>query len=294
MRSAAANAEDNHEMDADELYVSAAYVDEGPTLKRIRPRARGRADRIREAHEPHYGRSAEREQRRSEEGLAMGQKVHPYGLRLGIIRDWQGRWYANKREYADLLHEDLEIRKHIKERFYTAGVSRVEIERAANRVKVTIHTARPGMVIGKGGAEVDRLRKDLEQHDGQADPDQHYRDQGARAGRPAGGGEHRLPAGTADFLPAGHAPGDAAGHAPGRPGHQGHGGRPARAGRKSPAPSGRPRGPSRCTRCGPTSTTGSPRRTRPTAASASRCGFTRARCCPSAEPAAAGDGRGGE
>lgn len=96
----------------------------------------------------------------------MGQKVHPYGLRLGIIRDWQGRWYANKREYADLLHEDLRLRKLIKERFYTAGVSRVEIERAANRVKLTIHAARPGMVIGKGGAEVDQLRKDLEKETG--------------------------------------------------------------------------------------------------------------------------------
>lgn len=96
----------------------------------------------------------------------MGQKVHPYGLRLGVIRDWQGRWYANKREYADLLHEDLQIRKQIKERFYTAGVSRTEIERAANRVKLTIHAARPGMVIGKGGAEVDRLRKELEKQTG--------------------------------------------------------------------------------------------------------------------------------
>lgn len=96
----------------------------------------------------------------------MGQKVHPYGLRLGIIKDWQGRWYANKKEYADLLHEDLRIRKHIKERFYTAGVSRVDIERAANRVKLTIHAARPGMIIGKGGAEVDRLRKDLERDTG--------------------------------------------------------------------------------------------------------------------------------
>lgn len=96
----------------------------------------------------------------------MGQKVHPYGLRLGVIRDWQGRWYANKREYADLLHEDLHIRKHIKERFFTAGISQVEIERAANRVKLTIHAARPGMVIGKGGTEVDRLRKDLEAETG--------------------------------------------------------------------------------------------------------------------------------
>lgn len=96
----------------------------------------------------------------------MGQKVHPYGLRLGIVRDWQSRWFANKREYADLLHEDLKLRQHIKERFYTAGVSRIEIERAANRVKLTIHAARPGMVIGKGGAEVDRLRKDLEKETG--------------------------------------------------------------------------------------------------------------------------------
>lgn len=93
----------------------------------------------------------------------MGQKVHPYGLRLGIIKDWRGRWYANKKEYADLLHEDLLIRHHVKQRFFTAGVSQIEIERAANRAKVTIHTARPGMVIGRGGQEVDRLRKDLEE-----------------------------------------------------------------------------------------------------------------------------------
>ncbi len=79
-----------------------------------------------------------------------------------MIRDWDGRWFANRKEYADLLHEDLEIRERIKERFFTAGVSRVEIERAANRAKITIHTARPGMVIGKGGAEVDKLRKELE------------------------------------------------------------------------------------------------------------------------------------
>lgn len=96
----------------------------------------------------------------------MGQKVHPVGLRLGIIKDWNGRWFANKKEYRHLLHEDLEIRKEIKRRFYTAGISRVEIERAANRAKVTIYTARPGMVIGKGGAEVDRLRRELERKTG--------------------------------------------------------------------------------------------------------------------------------
>lgn len=96
----------------------------------------------------------------------MGQKVHPVGLRLGIIRDWDGRWYANRREYAELLHEDIKIRNKIKERFFTAGISKVEIERAANRAKVTIHTARPGMVIGKGGSEVDRLRAELERETG--------------------------------------------------------------------------------------------------------------------------------
>ncbi|NLN20087.1 MAG: 30S ribosomal protein S3 [Firmicutes bacterium] len=92
----------------------------------------------------------------------MGQKVHPYGLRLGIIKDWEGKWYANRKEFSELLHEDLMIRRMIKERFYTAGVSRIEIERAANRTRITIHTARPGMVIGRGGAEVEKLRAELE------------------------------------------------------------------------------------------------------------------------------------
>ncbi|HHV44258.1 MAG TPA: 30S ribosomal protein S3 [Firmicutes bacterium] len=96
----------------------------------------------------------------------MGQKVHPHGLRLGIIRDWDGRWYAGKREYAELLHEDLKIRRFVKKRFYSAGVSRIEIERAANQVRITIHTARPGMVIGKGGQEVDALRNELEARTG--------------------------------------------------------------------------------------------------------------------------------
>lgn len=96
----------------------------------------------------------------------MGQKVHPYGLRLGIIKDWEGNWYANRKEFSDLLHEDLMIRRIIKERFFTAGVPRIEIERAANRTRITIHTARPGMVIGRGGTEVERLRAELEHKTG--------------------------------------------------------------------------------------------------------------------------------
>ncbi|MDF2947633.1 MAG: ribosomal protein [Bacillales bacterium] len=90
----------------------------------------------------------------------MGQKVHPVGLRIGIIRDWEAKWYAEK-DYADLLHEDLRIRKFLETRLNDSAVSKIEIERAANRVNVTIHTAKPGMVIGKGGTEVEALRKAL-------------------------------------------------------------------------------------------------------------------------------------
>jgi len=91
----------------------------------------------------------------------MGQKVNPKGLRIGIIRTWEGRWYADK-NYEELLHEDLKIRKFVQEKLQQAGVPKVEIERAANRVKVSIHAAKPGIVIGRGGAEVENLRKDLE------------------------------------------------------------------------------------------------------------------------------------
>lgn len=90
----------------------------------------------------------------------MGQKVNPIGLRVGIIRDWEAKWYAEK-DYADLLHEDLRIRKFLETRLADAAVSRIEIERAANRVNITVHTAKPGMVIGKGGTEVEALRKEL-------------------------------------------------------------------------------------------------------------------------------------
>ncbi|BAE82266.1 SSU ribosomal protein S3P [Desulfitobacterium sp. LBE] len=91
----------------------------------------------------------------------MGQKVNPKGLRVGIIRDWEGRWFADK-NYLELLHEDLKVRKFVKTKLQQAGVPKVEIERAANRVKVSIHAAKPGIVIGRGGTEVENLRKQLE------------------------------------------------------------------------------------------------------------------------------------
>jgi small subunit ribosomal protein S3 len=90
----------------------------------------------------------------------VGQKINPTGFRVGVIRDWDSRWYAGK-DYADLLHEDIKIREYIEKRLKDASVSKVEIERAANRVNITVHTAKPGMVIGKGGSEVEALRKAL-------------------------------------------------------------------------------------------------------------------------------------
>ncbi len=91
----------------------------------------------------------------------MGQKVNPIGLRIGIIENWRSRWYADK-DYAKFLMEDIRIRKHISTKLTRAGISKIEIERTGDRVKLDIHTARPGIVIGKGGSEVDALRSDVE------------------------------------------------------------------------------------------------------------------------------------
>ena len=92
----------------------------------------------------------------------MGQKVNPHGLRVGIIKDWDSKWYADKDNFSDYLIEDYKIREYVKEKLFVAGVSRIEIERAANRIKLSIHTAKPGMVIGRGGSGVEALRKDIE------------------------------------------------------------------------------------------------------------------------------------
>ena len=90
----------------------------------------------------------------------MGQKVNPHGLRVGVIKDWDSRWYADA-EFADYLVEDYNIRKYLKKKLYSAGVSKIEIERASDRVKVILYTAKPGVVIGKGGAEIEVTKKEL-------------------------------------------------------------------------------------------------------------------------------------
>jgi len=95
----------------------------------------------------------------------MGQKVHPIGFRLGYNKTWRSRWYAEK-EYANLLHEDLALKKDLKKRFSHAGVSRVEVERAANKLKISIYTSRPGIIIGRKGQEVDKLKQEIQKKTG--------------------------------------------------------------------------------------------------------------------------------
>ena len=90
----------------------------------------------------------------------MGQKVNPHGLRVGVIADWDSKWYAEG-DFADNLIEDFNIRKFLKKKLYTSGVAKIEIERTSDKVKVTVHTAKPGMVIGKGGQEIEKLKSDL-------------------------------------------------------------------------------------------------------------------------------------
>ena len=91
----------------------------------------------------------------------MGQKVNPHGLRVGVIKDWDSKWYAEA-DFADCLIEDHEIRTFLKKRLFSAGVSKIEIERASDRVKIIIHTAKPGVVIGKGGVEIEKLKAELQ------------------------------------------------------------------------------------------------------------------------------------
>ena len=93
----------------------------------------------------------------------MGQKVHPIGIRLGIIKDWTSKWYADSKDYAEYLRTDLLVREYVRKRLANASVSRIQIERPANNARVIIHTARPGIVIGKKGEDIDKLRNDISQ-----------------------------------------------------------------------------------------------------------------------------------
>ena len=99
----------------------------------------------------------------------MGQKVHPIGIRLGISKDWNSTWYAERGDYAEMLNSDLAVRKYLQKRLAQAAVSRIQIERPAKTARITIHTARPGIVIGKKGEDIESLRRDVTETHGCSD-----------------------------------------------------------------------------------------------------------------------------
>ena len=199
LRSAIANAQkkEGFSGDVDRLFVSACYANQGPSQKRVRPAPMGRAFRVlkRTAHLTVHvserpekivavgrgGATAPKRPQREEarevakrevsgrkhevgnegEGVTVGQKVHPFGFRLGFNKTWRSRWYSD-RDYAKLLHEDLALRSTLKKRFAHAGVSKIETERAANKLKIDIYTSRPGIIIGRKGTEVDKLKQEIQ------------------------------------------------------------------------------------------------------------------------------------
>ena len=152
----------------------------------------------------------------------MGQKVNPYGFRLGITTDWKSRWFE-ERHYREFVVEDWKIRDYLMKQLEAAAVSRIEVERTRDRLRVDIHTARPGIVIGRRGAEADRLKKKLEEITGPAEPDsaEHPGDQAARARRRAHRPGHLRPAGAPGRLPPRHEARHPDGAEGRRPGDQG-------------------------------------------------------------------------
>ena len=159
LRSAIANAENRHnDVDVDKLMVTECYVNEGPRMKRVRPAPMGRRLSLPAADGAYRGQGWRRREGRGQ--ISMGQKVHPYGFRLGVTKTWRSRWFA-KQDYAKLLAEDLELKDSLRERLKAAGVSSVEVDRPGNKLRITIHTSRPGIIIGRKGAEIEKLKSDL-------------------------------------------------------------------------------------------------------------------------------------
>ncbi len=207
----------------------------------------------------------------------MGQKVNPHGLRVGVIKDWDSRWYARADQVGDLVVEDYNIRKYLKNKLYSAGIAKIEIERNNARVKINIHCSRPGVVIGKAGAEIENLRKEMEARSARAvtlnivevrSPDLNAQLVAENIAQQL---EKRISFRRAMKKAMQQAT---------RLGAKGIKSPAAAvwAARKSPAASPIMRAPSPCRPSGPTSSTALPKPPPPTAASASRSGSTRARC----------------
>ena len=133
----------------------------------------------------------------------MGQKVNPIGIRLGIVKDWTSTWYASTKDYPDLLNNDLAVREFLKKKLANASVSRIQINRPARNAHITIHTARPGVVIGKKGGDIDKLRTEVAERMRFRRAHQHRGDPQARARRPAGRRGHRAAARAAHHVPSG-------------------------------------------------------------------------------------------
>ena len=159
LRSAIANAENrSNDVDVDKLFVTEAYVNEGPRMKRVRPAPMGRAYRYQRRMAHIVVKVGDKAKDEAEKN--MGQKIHPYGFRLGVTKTWRSRWFA-KQDYAKLLREDLELKDSLRDRLKAAGVSSIEVDRPGNKLRITIHTSRPGIIIGRKGAEIEKLKSDL-------------------------------------------------------------------------------------------------------------------------------------
>lgn len=156
LESAIANAEHNDGADIDDLKVTKIFVDEGSEHEAHYAACKRSCRSHPEAHQPHHC-GCVRSLRLWR--LAMGQKVHPNGIRLGIVKPWNSTWFANTKEFADNLDSDFKVRQYLTKELAKASVSRIVIERPAKSIRVTIHTARPGIVIGKKGEDVEKLRK---------------------------------------------------------------------------------------------------------------------------------------
>ena len=151
----------NNESNAnpDLLNLKEAYVDGGPVMKRFRAASMGRASRLRRPTSHITIVLADKKLER----FLLGQKTHPVGYRLSVNKKWNSNWFASKNDFSSELEEDVRIRKYISHRLPNAGISKVEIARTSKKVTIAIYTARPGIVIGRGGEEVNRLKKELRQ-----------------------------------------------------------------------------------------------------------------------------------